>query len=243
VGGHYVKQVFVALLLTQVAAGCVATNQQLSTASVDRAMSQPRRTVSAEPAPNQSEQDELRQRIVYLETQLEQINRVGAKSSTRTVSIDRVAALEAQLAALQRSQESTLTTGSIEGAGERLQALEARLAAVEQASRAAADRTSRTVVESPNRTAGGKSDETIVKRMAAIEAQLAKIEKSSELAVQMGLITTVHSDRNEEGIGSIRGELDKIATDIAALRSRLTESDQQLEVGLLQLRELSARLK
>ena len=79
--------------------------------------------------------------------------------------------------------------------------------------------------------------------MAAIEAELQKIEKSSELAVQMGLITTVHSDRNEEGISTIRGDLDKIATDIAALRSRLTESDQQLEVGLLQLRELSARLK
>ena len=237
------KHVFVALLLTQVAAGCVATNQQLSTIGADQAMSQSRRTASAEPAPNQSGQDELRQRIAYLETQLEQINRVGAKSSTRTVTIDRVAALEAQLAALQRSQESTLTTGSIAGAGERLQALEARLAAVEQASRAAADRTSRPAVESPSRSVGGKSDETILKRMAAIEAQLAKIEKSSELAVQMGLITTVHSDRNEEGIGTIRSELDKIATDIAALRSRLTESDQQLEVGLLQLRELSARLK
>ena len=237
------KHVFVALLLTQVAAGCVATNQQLSTASADQAMSQPRRTASAEPAPNQSGQDELRQRIVYLETQLEQINRMGAKSSTRTVSTDRVAAIEAQLAVLQRSQDTTLTTGSIEGASERLRALEARLEAVEQASRAAADQASRTAVEPPRGAASEKSDEAIVKRMAAIEAELQKIEKSSELAVQMGLITTVHSDRNEEGISTIRGDLDKIATDIAALRSRLTESDQQLEVGLLQLRELSARLK
>lgn len=215
------KQVFVALLLTQVVAGCVATDQQLRTLSSD---------LSANQAANRAEQDELRQRIAYLETQLEQIGRTGAKSTARTVSTDRIAAIEAQLAALQRSQEAGLTTGSIDGAtDERLAALEARLKAVEQDSRT---------------TGGGApGSEAIAKRMAAIEAELQKIEKSSELAVQMGLITTVHSDRNEQGIGSIRGELDKLATDIAALRSRLTESDQQLEVGLLQLRELSLRLK
>jgi chromosome segregation ATPase len=83
----------------------------------------------------------------------------------------------------------------------------------------------------------------ISKRMAAIEAELQKIEKSSALAMQMGLISTVHADSNDRGIASLRAELDKLTAEIQVLHSRLVQSDKKLESGLLQLKNLSMKLK
>jgi chromosome segregation ATPase len=85
--------------------------------------------------------------------------------------------------------------------------------------------------------------DSIGKRMAAIEAELQKIEKSSALAMQMGLISTVHADSNDKGIAGIRSELNRLTAEIQALQLRLLESDKQLETGLLQLKDLSVRLK
>jgi chromosome segregation ATPase len=217
-----VKKAFLALLLAQGMAGCVATDQQFRTLSSD---------LNADQQAEKAERDDLRQRISYLETQIKQL-KSATRSTTRDPTSDRIAALEAQLASLQQSQTAALTTASTERPDEeRLAALEDRLHGVEQA------------VSARPATAPPAEGTSVAARMAAIEAELKKIEKSSELAVQMGLITTVHSDRNEQGISTIRSELDSLSTDIAALRSRLTESDQQLEVGLLQLKELSAKLK
>jgi archaellum component FlaC len=85
--------------------------------------------------------------------------------------------------------------------------------------------------------------ESIGKRMAAIEAELQKIEKSSALAMQMGLISTIHADSNDRGIAGVRSELNRLTAEIQALQLRLLESDKQLETGLLQLKDLSVRLK
>lgn len=93
---------------------------------------------------------------------------------------------------------------------------------------------------------GGSNKDTlggVVKRMAAVESALRKIEQSSALGVQMGLISTVHADRNEQGISGIRTELDRLSGDIHALQARILESDKQLESGLLQLKDLSTKLK
>jgi chromosome segregation ATPase len=93
-----------------------------------------------------------------------------------------------------------------------------------------------------NRSTLARHDE-IAKRMAAIEAQLQKLEKSSALAVQMGLISSVHADRNDEGIVGVRQQLVRLTAEIQALEARLLESDKQLETGLIQLKDLSGKLK
>jgi chromosome segregation ATPase len=85
--------------------------------------------------------------------------------------------------------------------------------------------------------------EKLSSRVAAIEAELKAIEKGSALAVQMGLISTVHADRNDHGIAGIRADLDRLTNDLRSLQSRIAESDRQLEGGLLQLKDLSARLR
>jgi hypothetical protein len=90
---------------------------------------------------------------------------------------------------------------------------------------------------------GNATHEGFVERIAAIEAELKKIEQSSALGVQMGLISTVHADRNEQGISGIRTELNRLSGDIHALQARILESDKQLETGLLQLKDLSTKLK
>jgi chromosome segregation ATPase len=92
------------------------------------------------------------------------------------------------------------------------------------------------------RSAPDKNDD-LTKRMAAVEAQLQKLEKSSALAVQMGLISSVHADRNDEGIAGMRQQLVKLTAEIQELEARLLESDKQLETGLIQLKDLSGKLK
>ena len=83
----------------------------------------------------------------------------------------------------------------------------------------------------------------IEKRVAAVEAELRRIEKKSALAVQMGLISSVHADSNDQGIASIRADVDRLTAEIKALEMRLIESDRQLEAGLIQLKDISGRLK
>jgi chromosome segregation ATPase len=85
--------------------------------------------------------------------------------------------------------------------------------------------------------------ENIGKRIAAVEVELRKIEKSSALAMQMGLISTVHADSNDKGIAGVRSELNKLTAELQALQIRLLQSDKQLETGLLQLKDLSVKLK
>ena len=63
------------------------------------------------------------------------------------------------------------------------------------------------------------------------------------MAVQMGLISTVHADRNDHGIAGIRSDLDRLTEDLRALQLRIAESDRQLESGLIQLKDLSGRLR
>jgi hypothetical protein len=122
------------------------------------------------------------------------------------------------------------------------QRLENRLAAVETSVR----RLQKTNVRSANATAnnvrGAKNDE-LTQKVTRLEADLKKIEKSSALAVQMGLISSVHAETNDQGIAGIRAELEKLSAELQALEQRLLASDKQLEKGLVQLKEISAKLK
>lgn len=127
------------------------------------------------------------------------------------------------------------------------QRLENRLAAVEKSVR----RLQKTNVRSANATANnatannvrsGKNDE-LTQKVTRLEADLRKIEKSSALAVQMGLISGVHAETNDQGIAGIRVELEKLSVELQALEQRLLASDKQLETGLVQLKEISAKLK
>jgi chromosome segregation ATPase len=94
-----------------------------------------------------------------------------------------------------------------------------------------------------NRSSNNAEHEGLSNRVAAIEAELKAIEKGSALAVQMGLISTVHADRNDHGIAGIRSDLDRLTEDLRALQLRIAESDRQLESGLIQLKDLSGRLR
>jgi len=94
-----------------------------------------------------------------------------------------------------------------------------------------------------NRRADNAEHDGLSDRVAAIEAELKAIEKGSALAVQMGLISTVHADRNDHGIAGIRAELDRLNEDLRSLQLRIAESDRQLEGGLIQLKDLSGRLR
>jgi chromosome segregation ATPase len=87
------------------------------------------------------------------------------------------------------------------------------------------------------------SNDGIAQRVSRIESDLKKLEKSSGLAVQMGLISSVHAETNDKGIAGIRAELEKLSAELQALEQRLLASDKQLETGLAQLKEISARLK
>jgi hypothetical protein len=112
------------------------------------------------------------------------------------------------------------------------QRLESRLVAVEKS----LGRLQKTSVRSAN-------NDAVVQRVSRIETDLRKLEKSSGLAVQMGLISSVHAGTNDQGIAGVRAELEKLAAEIQALEQRLLASDKQLETGLVQLKEISARLK
>lgn len=83
----------------------------------------------------------------------------------------------------------------------------------------------------------------IVQRVSRIESDLKKLEKSSGLAMQMGLISSVHAETNDQGIAGVRAELEKLSAELQVLEQRLLASDKQLETGLVQLKEISARLK
>jgi hypothetical protein len=112
------------------------------------------------------------------------------------------------------------------------QRLENRLTAVETS----LGRLQKTNVRSAN-------GDAIAQRVSRIESDLKKLEKSSGLAVQMGLISSVHAETNDQGIAGIRAELEKLSAELQALEQRLVASDKQLETGLVQLKEISARLK
>jgi uncharacterized Zn finger protein len=83
----------------------------------------------------------------------------------------------------------------------------------------------------------------LTKRMTAIEGKLQTLEKSSAVAVQMGLISNVQAESTGQGISGVRAELDQLTAEIQAIKARLLESDKQLETGLMQLRDLSSKLK
>jgi hypothetical protein len=83
----------------------------------------------------------------------------------------------------------------------------------------------------------------LTKRVTAIEGKLQTLEKGSALAMQMGLISNVQADSTGQGIAGVRAELDQLTAEIQALKARLVESDKQLETGLIELRELSTKLK
>jgi iron-sulfur cluster repair protein YtfE (RIC family) len=117
------------------------------------------------------------------------------------------------------------------------QRLENRLAAVE--SRLV--RLQKTNVRSTNSDNANKDG--LAQKVLRLEADLRKFEKSSALAVQMGLISSVHADTNDQGIAGIRAELEKLSAELQALEQRLLASDKQLETGLVQLKEISAKLK
>ena len=117
------------------------------------------------------------------------------------------------------------------------QRLENRLAAVE--SRLV--RLQKTNVRSTNSDNADKDG--LAQRVSRLEADLRKFEKSSALAVQMGLISSVHADTNDQGIAVIRAELENLSAELQALEQRLLASDKQLETGLVQLKEISAKLK
>ena len=85
--------------------------------------------------------------------------------------------------------------------------------------------------------------DALAQRVSRIESDLKKLEKGSGLAVQMGLISSVHAETNDQGIAGIRAELEKLSAELQALEQRLLASDKQLETGLGQLKEISARLK
>ena len=87
------------------------------------------------------------------------------------------------------------------------------------------------------------SPDGLAKRVTAVEGRLQTLEKSSALAVQMGLISNVQAEGTGQGISGVRAEVDQLSAEIQALKARLQESDRQLETGLLQLRELSSKLK
>lgn len=92
----------------------------------------------------------------------------------------------------------------------------------------------------------GSSDkqlQSVSKRLSAVESELKKVEKGSALAVQMGLISSVQTESNDQGIAGLRGELEKLGVELQALQQRLLASDKQLESGLVQLREISGKLK
>jgi outer membrane murein-binding lipoprotein Lpp len=93
------------------------------------------------------------------------------------------------------------------------------------------------------RSPNNAEHEGLSSRVSAIEAELKAIEKGSALAVQMGLISTVHADKNDHGIAGIRAELDRLTHDLRALQLRIAESDRQLDSGLMQLKDLSGRLR
>lgn len=244
------KQMFVALLLALALGGCAATNLQHT---VLRSQLTPDRqgmwvrvtrvpdtaaletsTLAETPASDlqtapRSQDTELRRRLAVLEQKLSLLLQQAGqrpKASAGTGEADaRIAVVETRLQSLEEAQRNASPSDDKTKAGQRITALEQRMNQVEQGGSASPD------------TA------TVSKRVATIETELQKIEKSSELAVQMGLITTVHSDRNEQGISTVRAELDKLAEDIQSLQMRLAESDKQLEVGLLQLKDLSTKFK
>jgi chromosome segregation ATPase len=112
------------------------------------------------------------------------------------------------------------------------QRLEHRLSAIE----ISLSRLQKTNVRSAN-------SDTLAQRVSRIESDLKKLEKGSGLAVQMGLISSVHAETNDQGIAGIRAELEKLSAELQALEQRLRASDKQLETGLVQLKEISARLK
>jgi hypothetical protein len=87
------------------------------------------------------------------------------------------------------------------------------------------------------------SNDGIAQRVSRIETDLKKLQKSSGLAVQMGLISSVHAETNDQGIAGIRAELEKLSADLQALEQRLLVSDKQLETGLVQLKEISSKMK
>jgi hypothetical protein len=115
------------------------------------------------------------------------------------------------------------------------QRLEHRLTAVETS----LGRLQKTNVRSANSANG----DAMAQRVSRIENDLRKLEKSSGLAVQMGLISSVHAETNDQGIAGIRAELEKLSAELQALEQRLLASDKQLETGLVQLKDISARLK
>jgi hypothetical protein len=115
------------------------------------------------------------------------------------------------------------------------QRLENRVAAVETNLR----RLQKTNVRSANATA----NDGLTDKVSKLEADLRKIEKSSALAVQMGLISGVHAETNDQGIAGIRAELERLSAELQAVEQRLLASDKQLETGLVQLKEISAKLK
>jgi chromosome segregation ATPase len=112
------------------------------------------------------------------------------------------------------------------------QRLEHRLSAIETS----LGRLQKTNVRSAN-------SDALAQRVSRIESDLKKLEKGSGLAVQMGLISSVHAETNDQGIAGIRAELEKLSAELQALEQRLLASDKQLETGLGQLKEISARLK
>jgi chromosome segregation ATPase len=154
-----VKHVVIALLTTQLAAGCVATSNELAAVKSDVSYDQ--------------EQTRLAQQRLE----------------------NRLAAVETKLGRLQKAN--------------------VRVAADGEAAR----------------------------RVSKLEADLKKLEKSSALAVQTGLISSVHAETNEQGIAGIRAELEKLAGELQVLEDRLLASDKQLETSLVQLKEISAKLK
>lgn len=85
--------------------------------------------------------------------------------------------------------------------------------------------------------------QSLSKRLSAVESELKKVEKGSALAVQMGLISSVQADTNDQGIAGLRAELEKLGVELQSLQQRLLASDKQLESGLVQLREISDKLK
>lgn len=95
-----------------------------------------------------------------------------------------------------------------------------------------------------DRERSARSDQqALAKRLSAVEAELQRIGKKSALGLQMGLISSVHADSNDRGIAAIRAEVEKLTAEIKTLEARLLESDKQLESGLLQLRDISGKLK
>jgi chromosome segregation ATPase len=112
------------------------------------------------------------------------------------------------------------------------QRLEHRLSAIE----ISLSRLQKTNVRSAN-------SDTLAQRVSRIESDLKKLEKGSGLAVQMGLISSVHAETNDQGIAGIRADLEKLSAELQALEQRLRASDKQLETGLVELKEISARLK